>query len=36
MQHQAQRVDQEMVLLALDLVARIVPRRIDRRAFFTL
>ena len=39
-QHQAQRVDQDMSLLAFDLLARIVSRRIDRgppfSALFTL
>ena len=39
-QHQAQRVDQDMSLLAFDLFTRIVSRRIDRgppfSALFTL
>src|SRR5258708_19646840 len=40
MQHQAQRIDQDMSLLAFDFLARVVSRRINRgppfSALFTL
>ena len=35
MQHQAQRVDQYVSLLTLDLLARVVTRRVNRRAPFS-
>jgi len=36
MQNQAQRIDQDMPLLAFDLLARVIARPIDRRAPFSV